>query len=171
MQLGKNKIYTILITLLLLISFLLGLLRLEPPHAHTSHWGDRTRDYLIAHYIVHDGERPLLGYQGGRASSPLYYYMLAGFLNLKDSVFFLGIVNIFFHIATIFLIYLVTKSLFGPLKALLSSTLFAAIPAVFQRTEFVFQPHQMQPFGYLALFLLILSYNGFYFLKTSKFTN
>jgi len=163
-SLSKAKIYTILIILLLLTSFLLALLRLEPPHTHTSSWGDRTRDYLIAHYTAQDGERPLLGYQGGRASSPVYYYLLAGFLKITDSVFFLGVVNIFFHTATIFLIYLIAKSLLGPFKALLSSIFFAVIPEVLQQTAFVFQPHQMQPFAYLALYLLIFS------LKKNNFT-
>lgn len=154
----KVSIYTILIILLLLISFLSALLRLEHPHVYNTHWGDGTRDYMAAHYIVQDGERPLLTDYGGKRGSPLYFYLLAGFLKIKDSVFFLGIVNILFHIATIFLIYLVVKYLFDPFKAILSSLLYAIIPEVFQQTEFVFAPHQMQPFAYLALFLLILSY-------------
>lgn len=155
----KISIYTILITLLLSTSFLLALLRLEQPHTHTSGQGDSTRDYLVAHYIAQDGERPLVVYyDGGIRGSPLYFYLLAGFLKIKDSVFFLGVVNIFFQIVTIFLIYLITKSLLGPFKAILSSLLFATIPAVFKQSEFVYTPHQMQPFAYLALLLLILSY-------------
>lgn len=159
----KVNIYHLIVAVLLIFNFLLRISYLEYPLIHTSRWGDGTRDYLAAHYIVQYGERPLIGpynllHGVGISNSPLYYYLLASFLSIYDNILFLGIVNIFFQVATIFLVFFIAKLIFGNLVAIFASTLFSLIPEVLRQSQFIWQPNLMQPFAYLALLLLVLSY-------------
>lgn len=166
----KFNIQTFAITVLLLVSLLLRIHRFEIPGILTSKWGDATRDYLVAHYIKNDGERPLLGpfnllYEVGLRNSPLYYYLLAAFLIPYDSMETLGVINIFFQVAAIALIYLITKAIFDQRSALIAALIFGFTPTVLAQSEYIWQPNLMQPLAYLSLYSLSLSY-----LKKSYYT-
>lgn len=159
----KFNVKTFLLISLLSVSLVIRIYKLEYPGILSSKWGDGTRDYLVAHYIKQYGERPLLGpfnlfFDSGIKNNPLYYYLLAIFLIAKDSVETLGIINILFQIATIALIYLITKVIFNEKSAILSSLLFAFTPHILQQSEYMWQPYLMQPVALLSLYLLILAY-------------
>jgi len=159
----KFNFYTILIFLLLIVSLIFRMSRLEYPIIHTSKWGDGTRDYLVAHYIKQFGELPLVGpfnllFESGFRDSPLYYYILAIFLMPYDNLMSLSLINIFFQVFMIALVYLVGKVAFGNPVGIVAALLFSFIPEVLRQSESIWQPNLMQPFSYLSLLLLILSY-------------
>lgn len=138
-------------------------MRLEYPGVLTSKWGDGFRDYLVGHYIVQYGERPLLGpfnllYYSGLRNSPFYYYLLALIIAVKDNVMSLSIANAILQTASILLIFLITKLLFDEKSAFIASVLFAFTPAILSQTEFIWQPVLMQPPALLSLYLLSAAY-------------
>lgn len=156
---------TYLLVIILSLSIILRLYNLDFPLSYIFAWGDGTRDYFVANHIVTFGEYPLLGpfnllYETGIYNTPVYYYLLAFFLKFYNSVFTLGVVNIFFQIGTVLLIYFIAKKMFDEKVALLSILLFSFNPEILAQSDYIWQPHLSQFFAYLALFLSVLFYKN-----------
>lgn len=157
----RRYFYQICLIVLLLFSFIIRLIRLDYPL--TFKWGDGSRDYLVAHHMVQYGEWPMTGPYGllqdqGLRNSPLYFYFLAFWLKLYDNIYFLAFINISFQLATIYLIYLIAKTLFGKPTAILAALFFSIIPEVISNADYIWQPYLMQPFFYLSLYLILKSH-------------
>lgn len=158
----KLNLATFAIIVVLIFSLLIRFFLLDYPSINTSKWGDATRDYLTAHYIK-NGERPLVGpynplNKSGIKNSPFYYYLLSLFLVFKDDLLTLSVINIILQVLTIFLIYLISKEIFGEITGLISTLFFSILPEVIKHTELIWQPYLMEPFAYLGLLFLILAY-------------
>lgn len=157
----KKYFYQTCLIALIIFSFIIRLVRLDYPF--TFKWGDGSRDYLVAHHIVKFGEHPLTGPYGllqeqGLRNSPLYFYFLAFFIKIYDNIYFLAAINIVFQLTTIYLIYLISKTLFGKPTAILAALFFSIIPEVVSNADYIWQPYLMQPFFYLGLYLILKSH-------------
>lgn len=145
------------------MSFILRLSIYHYPNIHTSRWGDGSRDYLVASYIKNYKEFPKVGpfnllYESGIRGSPLYYYLLALMLLLNDNIHTLAFVNIFLQVITILTLYAICKIVFGNPQAIIAATLFSFTPEILRQSEYIWQPHLMQPLSYTALLILILAH-------------
>ena len=123
---------------------------------------DTGRDYLISNHIVAYNEFPLVGPPSsafaGLNTNIIYYYILAAFLTIKNSLFFLGLANVFLQVLTIALVYVLAKRMFGLGTALVAGVLFAFSHAVLVQSYFPWQPHFVQFFAASSYLLLFLSY-------------
>jgi len=123
---------------------------------------ENSRDYLVANHIYKYHEFPLAGPgDEGRyflRNSPFYFYFLASFLFMQDSLNFLEMVNIFLQLANIVIIYLLAKRLFGVYPALISSAIFAFGDYFVSQSNILWQPYIMQPFVNLSYLLLAIGY-------------
>ena len=121
-QIPKLGPYGLLLVVLLLVGFFIKISVLSYPIDE-----DASREYLISHHIYAYKEFLLTGTLntiGYSLNSPLFNYILALFLIIEDSIFSFGLINIFFQIFTIIIIYLIAKNLFSSRTALIASTLF-----------------------------------------------
>lgn len=151
-----------LIILVLLIGYSLSIV-IPKGIFYPSNNEDGNRDYLVAHHIVKYQEIPLVGPYNSLFSwgnSPLYYYILALFLLIRDEAMFLGVIAVLFQLLTMILIYFLAKNLFGQKEAVMSSILFVPLFSLItsRHTEYVMQPWVMQPFMVLSYVLMFLSY-------------
>lgn len=146
--------------IIILVSLYIRLNKLDYPLA--SNGGEGITAYLVADHILQYKEFPPFAQDGGsgimKYNSPLYFYLIALFLTIKNDVIFLGMVNIFFQVLSIFFVYLLAKKAFCPTRALIASSLFSFNPAILDQSIFVWQPYLMQPFVHLSLFFLLSAY-------------
>jgi len=122
---------------------------------------DYNRDYMVAHYIVADGEYPHAGPGNPfakRATSPAYYYLMAAPLLIKDSIVTLGIFNIILQLLTLVLVFIFAKRMFGAEVALIATIIFGFADHILNQSAFPWQPYTMQPFLVLSYLLLVLAY-------------
>lgn len=141
------------------VALLLRLQSFGDPHYH--YIGDYNRDYLIAHHILAYHEFPLIGSEGrfGRIShSPAYFYFLALPLLIKDDIIFLGFFNVLLQMGALILVYFFGRAMFGKPVGLGALAIFAMNQNIIYQSSVVWQPHIMQPFLLLSLFLLFFSY-------------
>jgi len=124
---------------------------------------DTGRDYLIASHIAAYNEFPLVGPPSSAFpdfnTNILFYYILAAFLTIKNSLFFAGLANVFLQVLTIALVYILARKMFSLGTALIASLLFAFAHAVLVQSYFPWQPHFSQVFFALSSLLLLVSYN------------
>lgn len=144
--------------LLLLIAFVLRLANLHYPVNNP----EASRDYLVASHIVADQEYPFMGpwngVLGSIKNSPLYYYVLAGLLLIRNDIMFLGIVNVLLQLATGWMIYLLAKKMFGEITGLFAAALFLFSRLNLVQSSEMWQPYLMQPFLNLSFLLMFMSY-------------
>lgn len=152
-QLLKSQIITFIFILILFAAFFVRINTLNYPYLVQ----DGNRDYLIARHIVNFGEYPLNG-PGQLPNSPLYYYLLASIIFIRDDVMFLSFVNVVFQIAGLIFVYLLAKKLFNRQTAIISFFLFSFSDVILLQSQYIFQPHVMMPFANLSLLLLAISY-------------
>lgn len=145
----------------LLLIFLIRLYNFDYPLVN----GESQRDYLVGRHIVVYKEFPLTGpcclFNGAFGlirNSPLYYYFIAAFLRIYDSILFLGFVNILLQTASIIIIYLFAKKLFGGATALIAVVLFGFSWIAQRQALFMWQPFAMQPFVLLSYLLYLWSF-------------
>ena len=121
---------------------------------------DGTRDYLVASHIVQYGEFPMAGPVAGGLlhTSPLYFYALASILLIKNDLLFLGLVNIFFQILAIGILYIFAKRIFGLQIAVGAAILFGLSQFAITHSLKIWQPYIAEPFLYLSYLLLLISY-------------
>lgn len=148
----------LIVLILLEISFLIRLHQWSSVAFHD----ESSRDYLVANHIYKYHESPLAGpHDEGRyflRNSPFYFYFLALPLYIHDSLFFLEILNILLQLATIVIIYMLAKRLFGSSAALLSSAIFALGNYFITQSNILWQPYLMQPFVNLSYLILVIGY-------------
>lgn len=159
----KFKLLTVAFLILVTLSLVVRLQRLDFPLSYGFSWGDGTRDYLVANHILNYRELPNVGpfnllYDSGIRNPPLYFYFLALFLIPFNNILMLGFVNILLQIGVIILIFFTCKKLFGFLTGLTATAFFSFNPEVLHQSDFIWQPNLMQFFAYLALLLIVYFY-------------
>ncbi len=158
--------------LLLLIALVLRLSNLHYPINNP----EASRDYLVASHIVAYHEYPLMGpwngMLGGIKNSPLYYYVLAGFLLIRNDIMFLGLVNVLLQLTTGVILYLLAKKMFGEVTGFFAATLFLFSRLNLVQSSEMWQPYLMQPFLNLSFLLMFMGYEkrNLALLLTSIFT-
>lgn len=154
----RQHYHDIVFFLLLLIGLFLRLSNLHYPVNNA----EASRDYLIAHHIVAYHEYPLVGpwsgVMGPVKNSPLYYYVLAGFLLIKNDILFLGFVNIVLQLVSIFCIYLLAQKMFCKTTGLIAAGIFLFSHISFVQSSEIWQPYVMQPFINISFLLLYMSH-------------
>ncbi len=148
----------IALALILLVG---GFLRLYRISEYLTFLGDEGRDVLVVKHIL-DGNLTLLGPTasvGGFFLGPIYYYMMAPFLFLFNfNPVGPAVMVALFGVATIWLVYRVTREFFGYYPALISSLLYAISPLVIIYSKSSWNPNTVPFFTLLMLFTL---YRGF----------
>lgn len=159
MRFNLSKVFFII----LLLSFLVRLARLDFPLSDIFWWGDGTRDFLVANHILKYGEYPLVGpynllYENGVRNSPLYFYTLALLLIPFNHPITLAFFNICFQIAVLILIYFIARKIFNSSVALSAMALYSFSSGVIKQSDYIWQPYLMQPIALLSLYFLIKAY-------------
>lgn len=155
--------------IILLISFLVRIDKVDLPLSFGFAWGDGTRDYLVANHILKYHEFPSIGpynllFDSGIYNSPLYFYLLAVLLVPFNHILTLSIVNILLQLMSIALIYLIAKNMFGERVGAVAAIFFSFNPQVLHQSDFIWQPNLMQPLALLALYFLIQKHLVSFFL-------
>jgi len=161
--------YDFLFLCILVYALLLRIERLRPHYFNA----DLQSNYLVANHIINYGEVSLASAAGivGTLNSPIYYYILASILLIKDNVLTLNFANIVLQGAAIILVYLLAKRLFSQSTALVATVLLSFSNASISQSMYAWQPFIMQPFLYLSYLLLLLGHlkKNYYFLLLSIF--
>lgn len=160
---GKIKPWLPLI-IILLISLLVRIPRLDYPFSYTFRWGDGTRDYLVANHIVkyHEfiGVGPFnLLYDSGGRNSPLYFYLLAVPLYFYNQPITLGILNLILQLVVLTVIYLITKLILNQKAALIAVIFYGFNPEVIKHSDYIWQPYLMLPAALSSLYFLLIAYS------------
>ena len=92
------------------------------------------------------------------ANSPVYYYLLAGVLLVKDSILFLSFVNIFLQTVSVLAVFYTAKMLFRWQTACVAGFLFACLNFVVESSFGLWQPYLMQAFSIFSILYLVLGY-------------
>lgn len=161
----KFKINFQVLTILAIV-ILAAFLRLYRISDYMTFLGDEGRDVLIAKGIL-EGHFTLLGPRasaGDFFTGPLYYYLMAPFLWLfhLDPVG-PAVMIALIGIATVFLIYKVSKEFFGFKAAIVASALYAVSPLVIAYSRSSWNPN---PMPFISLLTLYLSFKA---IKTPTF--
>jgi 4-amino-4-deoxy-L-arabinose transferase-like glycosyltransferase len=141
-----------IIAIVLLASFL----RLYRISDYMTFLGDEGRDVLVVKHIL-EGDLTLLGPRasaGDFFTGPIYYYLIAPFLWLfkLDPVgpaIFIALVGI----ATVYLIFRVSKEFFGLKTAIFASSLYAVSPLVLFHSRSSWNPNPMPLVSLLTLYV------------------
>lgn len=141
---------------ILVIVILAAFLRLYRISDYMTFLGDEGRDVMIAKGIL-EGHLTLLGPTasvGGFFLGPIYYYFMTPFLWIfrLDPVgpaVMIGLIGV----ATVFLIYKVSKEFFGVKAALVASSLYAVSPLVIAYSRSSWNPNPMPLVSLLTLYL------------------
>lgn len=154
----KSNIFDVLA--IILLSCIL-IVRLYNISSSLYPFSDPARDYLVAHHIVKFGEKIQLGPLDGilgNISTPIYFYFLALFLTIKDSILTLQVVNTILHIINVGAIYILTKKLFSAGTAIIASLFIVFSYTLSQLTINFFQPNIMTPFISVVNIILLQAY-------------
>lgn len=148
------KLKNIPLAAILTLASFMRLYRIED---YMTFLGDEGRDAIVAREILH-GDLTLLGPRASAGDfflGPIYYYMITPFLWLwnYDPVG-PAIMVALFGIATVFLIYYVTKDFFGYKAALIASVLYAVSPVVISFSRSSWNPNPMPFFSLLTFYTL-----------------
>lgn len=146
--------------LVLAILTLAAFLRLYRISDYMTFLGDEGRDVLIARSIL-EGHFTLLGPRasaGDFFTGPLYYYLMAPFLWIfrLDPVG-PAVMIALIGIATVLLVYKVSREFFGSKAAFVASSLYAVSPLVIAYSRSSWNPN---PMPFISLLTLYLSYRN-----------
>lgn len=158
----KNKTEIIIVLAILLLAAFLRFYRLED---YMTFLGDEGRDAIIVKDILTNQNLPLLGPPtsvGNIYLGPLYYYMMAGAMGIfwLNPVAAAGMVALI-GVATVFLVFYLSKVWFGLWPAVVSSVLYAVSPINVMYSRSSWNPNPAPFFTLLAMF-------GFYNAHKSK---
>lgn len=146
-----------LISLVVLIAAFFRLYRISD---YMTFLGDEGRDVLVAKGIL-EGHFTLLGPRASAGDfflGPIYYYFMAPFLWLfKLDPVGPAVMIALIGIATVFLIYKVTKEFFGMRAAIFTSSLYAISPLVVAYSRSSWNPN---PMPFVSLLTLYLTYKS-----------
>lgn len=156
----KKKITILLIILILLLAAFLRLYRIS---SYMGFLGDEGRDVLVARDIL-NGHFTLLGPRSSAGDfymGPFYYYLITPFLLLYNyDPVGPAIMVALFGIATVLLIYIVGKNLFGRLAGLFAAALYAVSPLVLAYSHSSWNPDILPFFALLTMYTLFLTISG-----------
>lgn len=146
--------------LILIILVAASFLRLYRISDYLTFLGDEGRDVLIAKGIL-EGNFTLLGPRASAGDfflGPIYYYFMAPFLWLfKLDPVGPAVMVAIVGIATVFLIYKVTRELFSIKAAIIASSLYAVSPLVIAYSRSSWNPN---PMPFVSLLTLYLTYKA-----------
>ena len=122
--------------------------------------GDEGRDVLVVKEIL-EGNLTLLGPRasaGDFFTGPIYYYMMAPFLKLfnYDPVGPAVMVALI-GVATVFLVFVVGRKLFGTYAGLSAAALYAVAPLVLAYSRSSWNPNPVPFFALLTMYLLYIA--------------
>ncbi len=145
--------------LLIVILAVAGFLRLYNIAGYLTFLGDEGRDALVAYNILH-GHLTLLGPRasaGNFFTGPIYYYMIVPFFAIfNNSPVGPAVMVALLSIATVGLIYFISRKFFGIRGALVASILYALSPLVITYSRSSWNPNPMPFFTLLLLYWLYL---------------
>lgn len=120
---------------------------------------DAPINYLAVRNLIRFGEYPLsvIKYPLPPAS-PAYYYLMAPFLRINESILTLGVVNIILQLVTIVLLYTLGSMLFGTTVGLASAALFAFSDLAQQQSFYAYPPYVMQPVALASYVFLAVAF-------------
>lgn len=143
----------------ILILLLASYMRLYRIAEYMVFLGDEGRDVLVARHIL-QGDLTLLGPTasvGGFFLGPIYYYMMAPFLFLFNyNPVGPAVMVALFGVATVWLVYYVTKQFFGYYPGLIASVLYAVSPLVILYSRSSWNPNTVPFFTLLMLYVLYI---------------
>ncbi len=156
----KLHIFDILALGIIAVSLVFSIRALEYPIIQY----ESNRDYLVAHHIKVYAESPQFGPWNGFSynqikNSPVYYYILAAILYIRDSLMFLGLFNVYAQLLVIGAIYLLGKYLFSPFVGLVAMSLYAFSSQNLSQSSAMWQPYFMAVFLYASYLLLLWAYH------------
>jgi len=152
-----KKIFAVSKLLLVGILTVAAFLRLYRIGDYITFLGDEGRDVLIVYNILH-GHFTLLGPTssvGGFFLGPIYYYFMAPFLWLFNyQPVGPAIMVALIGIATVWLVYHITKEFFGTRAGLIASLLYSVSPLVITYSRSSWNPNIMPFFSLLTMYLV-----------------
>lgn len=148
----KNKI-------LILILILGGFFRLYKIDQYMEFLGDQGRDVVIVREFLTKGNLMFIGPQtsiGNMYLGPWYYYLIAPSLFLANynpvgPAIFVALMGV----ASIYLLFLITKNIYDQKTALLASFLMAISPVAIKYNNFSWNPNVMPFFATLLFYSLL----------------
>ena len=148
------------ICVLIIIILLSAFFRLYKISDYMTFLGDEGRDAIVAKDILR-GDLTLLGPRASAGDfflGPIYYYMIAPFLFLSNyDPVGPSVMVALFGIATVVLIYFVSKNFFSGKAGLIASVLYATAPLVIAYSRSSWNPNPMPFFSLLTLYLLYIA--------------
>ena len=153
----KIKKYIPLLILLSIILFA-AYLRLYKIDQYMTFLGDEGRDVLVVKRMIVDHKFTLLGPTasvGGFFLGPIYYYFMLPFLWIwrldpAGPAVMVGL----FGTATVYLVYLTGKRMFGSIAGLVAASLYAVSPLVIAYSRSSWNPNVVPFFSTLLIYLL-----------------
>ncbi len=159
MKRSVNQLHRYFPTILLVIILLFSAyLRLYKIGNYLTFLGDEGRDVLIVKRMIVDHKFTLLGPTasvGGFFLGPIYYYFMLPFLWAwkLDPVGPAVMVGLF-GIATVFMVYVTGRSLFGTVAGLVAASLYAFSPLVIAYSRSSWNPNVVPFFAIMLIYLL-----------------
>lgn len=151
----RRLLPTIILLCILLMS---AYLRLHKIENYMTFLGDEGRDVLVVKRMIVDHKFTLLGPTasvGGFFLGPVYYYMMAPFLWIwRLDPTGPAVMVALFGIATVYLVYVTGKSLFGRPAGLMAASLYAVSPLVIAHSRSSWNPNVVPFFSTLLVYLL-----------------
>lgn len=144
--------------LLLLILILAAFCRLYRISDYMEFLGDQGRDVVIVRDFLKNGNLFFIGPQtsiGNMYLGPFYYYLIAPALLLANfspvgPAVFVALLSV----ATVYLIYFISKKWFNPKTAYIAAFLYSISPTVIKYSDFSWNPNIMPIFALLFIYFM-----------------
>jgi 4-amino-4-deoxy-L-arabinose transferase-like glycosyltransferase len=149
----SNRIESLVFATVLLVSAFLRLYKIDD---YMTFLGDEGRDAIIVRNLLVHADPILIGPGtsiGNMYLGPHYYYLIAPFLFLANfSPVGPSVMVALFGIATVFLVWYVTREWFGKLGAIIASILYATAPVVIIYSRSSWNPNVMPFFSLVSIY-------------------
>lgn len=149
----SNRLESLVFATVLLVSVFLRLYKIDD---YMTFLGDEGRDAIIVRNLLVHADPILIGPGtsiGNMYLGPHYYYLIAPFLFLANfSPVGPSVMVALFGIATVFLVWYITREWFGKLGAIISAVLYATAPVVIIYSRSSWNPNVMPFFSLVAIY-------------------
>jgi len=149
----KNKFEVILVSIILILGSFLRLYKIDE---YMTFLGDEGRDVIVVRNLLVKFDPILVGPGtsiGDMYLGPLYYYLIAPFLLLANfSPVGPAVMVALLGVATIFLVWYITREWFGKLPSILAALLYAIAPIVIIYSRSSWNPNIMPFFATLTIY-------------------
>ncbi len=153
--LSINHMSTAIMSVILLIA---AFMRLHKIRGYMTYLGDEGRDVLIVKRMIVDGDIPFIGPTASVAAfflGPFYYYLMAPFLWLsKLDPVGPAVMVALFGVATVYLIYKMTKEWYGTFAGVSAALLYTISPLVIAQSRSSWNPNVVPFFAALYVYSL-----------------